>query len=156
MKIASILLFGFLSLLLSSCGTVKLKDGEACGDMGALGASCDHVFSPKGRTLRKADWDAIRVGQICMDSALFANWKSALIKFCNDTKRCTFEEKEAVLEIKEKLDELASEKGIERIINFDIVTSDLLYRHDVIERGHSKKVASLSKTKMGQLRKDIK
>ena len=107
MPSTTLLSFLTLSLLLSACGTVKLKDGEVCGDMGSLGATCDHTFTSKPRDLSKAEWDAFRVGQLCMNSSLFANWKASLIKFCNDTKRCTYEEEKAIERVGKKLDELS-------------------------------------------------
>lgn len=95
-----------LSFLLSSCGTVKLKDGQACGDMGRLGATCDNVFTDKPVDYDEKTWEQKRVGRISLTPALFANWKAALIKFCNDTKRCTFEEEQAVEEVGKRVDRL--------------------------------------------------
>lgn len=105
-------MLSFLSLLLlSACGTIKLKDGPVCGDMGPLGATCDNVFKDKPKDLDKPTWDKVRFGQLCMGSALFTNWKGALIKFCNDTKRCTFEEEEAVEQVGKKVDKINHRKG---------------------------------------------
>ena len=77
---------------LNNCSSVKLKNGEVCGDMDKYGATCNHTFTDETRDLNKEEWDKTRIGWVCMKSDLFANWKAALIKFCNDTKRCTYED----------------------------------------------------------------
>lgn len=105
-KSSKILSAILLSFLLTSCGTIKLKDGRVCGDMGRLGATCDNVFKDKPVDIAQPEWDRVRVGQLCMGSALFANWKGALIKFCNDTKRCTYEEEQAIETMGKKVERL--------------------------------------------------
>lgn len=95
-----------LSFLLSSCAQVKLKDGRVCGDMGSLGATCDNVFSDYPIDFDRNSWDRVRVGQLCMQADLFANWKAALIKFCNDTGRCTIEEVQAIQQVGKKIERL--------------------------------------------------
>ena len=79
--------------------------------MGSLGATCNNVFKDKPVDLDKAEWDRVRVGQLCMGSTLFANWKAALIKFCNDTRRCTIEEEEAIKSVGKKMEELNNRKN---------------------------------------------
>lgn len=95
-----------MAFALSACGTISLKDGQACGDMGRLGATCDNVFTDKPVDYDAAEWDRRRVGRISIPSALYANWKAALLKFCKDTGRCKIEEEEAIEEIGKKIDRL--------------------------------------------------
>jgi hypothetical protein len=99
-------------LFLISCGTISLKDGQVCGDMGRLGATCDNVFTDKPIDYSAEKWDELRIGRISITASMFANWKSALLKFCSDTGRCRVEEEEAIKEIGKKLDDL--NKKIER------------------------------------------
>jgi hypothetical protein len=42
----------------------------------------------------KPEWDKVRFGQICTASENFMHWKSTIEKFCSETDRCTYEEKE--------------------------------------------------------------
>jgi len=94
-------------LLLSACGTVKLKDGQACADLGPRGgATCDNVFTDKPIDHTPAEWDRLRIGRISIPASLYANWKKALLKFCKDTGRCKIEEEEAIEEMGKKLNRL--------------------------------------------------
>lgn len=89
----------FISLLLTSCGHVHLKDAEWCGDMGASGAACFHTFSAGARELLKDPWDAERFGMLCTKAQNFADWKASILQLCSQTKNCTHDEIEAVKKI---------------------------------------------------------
>ena len=83
-----------LSLL--ACGHVEINDHEVCGDKGSLGASCFHMLSTKSRRLTFKEWEQERFGQLCMKPDAYANFKAALLKLCEKTKRCSFEEVEQI------------------------------------------------------------
>lgn len=79
------------ALILSGCARVNLTDAEFCGDMGIEGAECFNLLSDQGRSLNKKEWDDERFGMICTQSETFTEWKSALIKLCNATRRCRYD-----------------------------------------------------------------
>lgn len=77
---------------LTSCAEVKIHDGEWCGDIGASGASCFHTISTSARDLTKEQWDLERFGWLCTSPQSFAEWKTALLKLCDYSDICTYEE----------------------------------------------------------------
>lgn len=79
-------------LISSGCGKVEIRDHEVCGDKGELGASCFHMLSDRSRKLTKGQWELERFGQLCMKAEAYANFKEALLKLCQKTGRCSFEE----------------------------------------------------------------
>lgn len=84
--------FMTLSILsLTSCTKVVIKDGEWCGDMGSLGASCFHTLSDDSRDIDKDSWDKERFGMVCTQSENFADWKANLLKLCKETKMCSMD-----------------------------------------------------------------
>lgn len=91
MKNSKKLLLILLSLSISSCAHVVIKDSEWCADNGDSGASCFHTLSEKSRDISKEEWDHERVGQICAKPDVFADLKSALLQLCLKNKRCSFE-----------------------------------------------------------------
>lgn len=91
-------------LTLSSCGRIKLKNSEWCGDMGELGASCFKTHSDESRDLSKEQWDQERFGQVCTQAENFTNMKTAIQKLCYLTKKCTFEEKKILKELESKIE----------------------------------------------------
>ena len=72
--------------------------------MGSLGASCFHTLSDDTRDLSKEEWDSLRFGMVCTEAENFAEWKAALLKFCESTKKCTFEVKKVVNQLQSKLE----------------------------------------------------
>lgn len=74
--------------------------------MGELGATCFHTLSDGMRELEKEQWDRERVGQLCTTSESFANWKAAILKLCEETKRCTYEEEKLLQEIDKRFQAL--------------------------------------------------
>lgn len=83
-------------LLLSSCGTVAIKDSEWCGDMGRDGAACFHTLTTASRDLSPPQWDYIRYGQLCTPASTFADWKAAIEKLCSVSGKCTYQMKQGV------------------------------------------------------------
>lgn len=85
-----------LACILSACGTIQIQDSEWCADLGDLGASCKTTLSGQLRRIEKADWDKERFGQVCTTSDTVANLKAAVLKLCNQTKRCTYEKRQMI------------------------------------------------------------
>ena len=100
-------------VLLNSCAKVEIHDGEFCGDMGDDGAICYHTLTPETREIMKADWDVERFGQICTSASTFADWKETIEKLCSSTKRCTYEQQQAVFQFFKNLDVL-TDKAIDK------------------------------------------
>lgn len=100
----SSLIFSFMA-----CGSVKIKDGEWCGDAGPMGAHCFHTLTDETRDISKEVWDEIaigpdhRFGMVCSEPDNFANWKAAILKFCSRTKMCSYEFKKKVNEFSERV-----------------------------------------------------
>lgn len=76
----------------ATCQRVVINDHEICGDKGELGASCFHMLSDESRKLSFDEWAEERFGQLCMKADAFANIKAALLKLCDQTRRCTWQE----------------------------------------------------------------
>lgn len=94
------------ALNLSSCSTVKVKDGEWCADADRFGASCFHTLSNSERDIPKEEWDKVRVGWLCTNSENFANWKEALLKLCKMAgKRCRYDVKRQIMSFHNKVEE---------------------------------------------------
>jgi len=80
----------------ASCPKVKIRDHEICGDKGAMGAKCFHTLSAQTRTLDLEQWDDERFGQLCMKADAYANLKAALLKLCDSSRRCSWEQVKAI------------------------------------------------------------
>lgn len=96
------ILFAFVLL---GCEKVQIKDAEVCGDAGEYGATCFHTQNDQERKLTKEEWDKERFGKLCTDAENYANWKEAMLKLCNRTKRCTYEEQLYIEAFGRKVDE---------------------------------------------------
>lgn len=92
-----------LSLSASTCSRIVINDHEICGDKGSLGASCFHMLSDGHRYLDFDSWAQERLGQLCLKAEAFANFKEALLKLCEQTKRCTWEEIQNINALSEKV-----------------------------------------------------
>lgn len=88
---ALLTLFAF-ALSGASCPRVEIADHELCGDKGTLGASCFHTLSDETRKLDFQEWEFQRFGQICMKAEAWANFKAALLKLCESSGRCTWQQ----------------------------------------------------------------
>lgn len=78
-------------LILTSCGSVKIKDSEWCGDLGEYGATCITMLSNHQRELDKVSWDEERFGMICGKAEAFGDLKGAIQKLCYKNKKCEYE-----------------------------------------------------------------
>lgn len=76
----------------ATCQRVTILDHEVCGDKGELGASCFHMLSDEKRKLSFEEWEVERFGQLCMKADAYANIKAALLKLCESSQRCTWQE----------------------------------------------------------------
>ncbi len=89
---AALLILSAFVLSGATCNRVVVSDNEICGDKGELGASCFYMLSDRSRKLSFDDWASERFGQLCMKADAFANLKASLLKLCEETGRCTWEE----------------------------------------------------------------
>jgi len=88
-------LFAF-ALSGAGCARVLITDHELCGDKGELGASCFHILSDESRKIGFEEWEAERFGQICLKADAWANLKAALLKLCDSSGRCSWQEIQAL------------------------------------------------------------
>jgi hypothetical protein len=83
--------------MLVSCGTVRIKNQEWCGDMGPLGASCFNTLNDKTRDIEKEAWDEERFGMVCGKAAVFADTKRTILQLCETSKKCVYDEPKNVV-----------------------------------------------------------
>lgn len=100
---ALMILFAFA---LSGCSTVEIKDHEVCSDKGELGARCGYMLSDRTRVLDFYQWQDERIGQLCLRSDGFGNLKAALLKLCDSTQRCKWEELQKIRTILERIEDV--------------------------------------------------
>lgn len=93
-KVCAIL---FLCALLVSCGRVKIKDKEVCGDLGTDGADCFHTLKDTQRYIPKLEWDELRFGWLCMSPESFAQMKTEILQLCETSGKCNYEKVEKLL-----------------------------------------------------------
>jgi len=93
-KLVKLLTLSFIGQVVTSCGTVEIKDGEACADFGVNGAHCNWLFHDEPRELTFEQWDRERFGMICTKSANFKDWQADIQKLCAISKRCSKKELE--------------------------------------------------------------
>ncbi len=105
---AYLILFAFV-FSGATCQRVVINDHELCGDKGELGASCFHLLSDEKRKLDFDAWAALRFGQICMEADAYANFKAALLKLCDQTGRCTWQEIKDIKNIGKKVSSFKKE-----------------------------------------------
>lgn len=101
-----------LKLSFSGCGSIPVYDHELCGDKGELGASCFRLLSDGSRKLDFEAWQDERFGQICMTAEAFANLKTALLKLCDQTKRCDWQQVEAIKDFGKRVNNFKKEKKV--------------------------------------------
>lgn len=99
---SKLIYISLLACALSGC-TVLIHDAEFCGDAGPLGASCFHLLTDDARDIAKPQWDTERFGMICTSGDNFANWKAELLKLCDGDKNCTFEMKNKIASVSDKV-----------------------------------------------------
>lgn len=71
--------------------------------MGALGAKCFHTFSDEQRSIPADEWDDERFGMVCGKADAFADMKSALLRLCKISGRCTYEDVQTIRQFGAKL-----------------------------------------------------
>lgn len=71
--------------------------------MGALGAQCFHTLSDDERYIPFEQWEDERFGMVCGKADAFADMKSAILKLCKISGRCTYDEVQAVKKFGMKL-----------------------------------------------------
>lgn len=76
---------------LVSCGNVRVKNQEWCGDMGELGADCFNTHNSNTRSPTKEQWDEERFGMVCTTAKTFADIKATILKLCKGYKKCIFD-----------------------------------------------------------------
>ena len=96
----------------ATCSRVVIQDHEICGDKGELGASCFRMLSNSKRTLDFYEWEQERFGQLCMKADAYANFKAALLKLCESSKRCTWQEVEDIKNLGRKVSAFKREAGL--------------------------------------------
>ena len=84
---------------------MKIKDIEGCGDLGPVGAHCNHLFSDKPRDINKLDWDNEREGMICFSATGMGEIKKAILKLC-EIQKCTYEQVQEIKKVSAKLDSI--------------------------------------------------
>lgn len=85
-----------LTLSLVSCSTVKIRDYVMYGDKGIHGATGVHTLCPLEKCppelLNKTEWDAKRIGMICMNFDVIAEIQANIDKLCaRNPKTCEYE-----------------------------------------------------------------
>lgn len=92
---------------MASCRRVEIQNGMIYVDAGEFGSVGREVLTDRNKVrLTKEQWDITRVGLMCTESDLIANWKIAILRFCDETKRCDFQFVEEVQKVGRRLDEL--------------------------------------------------
>lgn len=100
---------------ISSCAKVKITDREFCADMGREGASCFTTLTGTQRTISLSEWRDERFGMVCSSTETFREWKSAILKLCNMSKRCRYSTKKKIKSFGKNIEEIeikVNESGI--------------------------------------------
>jgi len=92
----ALMLLCILTLSGASCPKVKIYDHEICGDKGELGARCKYMISDGAHNLDYDQWEEARFGQMCMQPDAYSNLTAALLKLCNSSRRCSWQEKKDI------------------------------------------------------------
>ena len=101
-----------MCLLTTSCAGLKISDTEWCGDEGPIGASCFHTNTTATRDVSKTEWDLERFGMICGKASAFAELKDDLLKLCNETRSCTYEQLKMLRQLGENLSLISGENHV--------------------------------------------
>jgi hypothetical protein len=80
----------------SGCSHVEIKDSEWCGDLGDDGAICFHTLTSDTRDIQKSYWDTERIGMVCTQSDIFAEWKAVIEKLCDKAKACDYQSRTVI------------------------------------------------------------
>lgn len=93
----------------ASCPKVPIYDHEICGDKGELGARCRYWLSDGLRNLPLEQWDEERFGQMCMKPDAYSNITAALLKLCESSGRCSWQEKQDLKNLEKKISKFKKE-----------------------------------------------
>lgn len=116
-----LLLTLLLTVIVSACSHVTVKDKEVCADMGPYGAHCAHTYIEDKRDIPKADWDVERVGWMCTLSDDFSDTEDSIDELCRITEKCDYETKEKIKKFKEHMKPLVDEaQGIRSFLLQDV------------------------------------
>jgi hypothetical protein len=87
----SIGLFISTALLgLSGCGSVEIRDFEACADFGE-DAHCARFLDDETRDISPEEWQEMRVGRVSISAEDFAEIKAEIEQLCSAHK-CKYED----------------------------------------------------------------
>lgn len=106
------LCLGTVLLLLSSCGSVQVKDAEVCTPLGIFGAHCKHTLTTQSRDLTTEEWASMSFGQVCTADPqdklgqTFSDIKETIEKLCSKCNCCTYESKKKIDEALSKIQRL--------------------------------------------------
>lgn len=84
MRISKLLIA--LSVILTSCAKIEIKDIPIRWDMGPEGAYESHLISDTEAVIPKAQWDAERPGYACLSEDDFGWLKATILKACGELK----------------------------------------------------------------------
>lgn len=67
------------------------------GDLGKFGAMKAHTLFTEIKPVRvpQPEWDALRIGMTCTDTANIADMQAVIDKMCAKTKKCDYEQMQA-------------------------------------------------------------
>ncbi len=86
---------------------VTIHDHIVIADKGDLGGFLIHTLTPATKQLEKPEWDAMRVGMVCMSAKDFGEEKSDLEKLCSwNNSQCTVDQTEQVKATIARLDRI--------------------------------------------------
>lgn len=101
-----------LSLSISGCPSVEIKDSEWCGSLASKGAACFHTLTEESRVMNLQQfaewWNDLKDPKICSTAAVFADIKADLEELCSFNNVCTYEQKQQIANISAKLDKVLS------------------------------------------------
>jgi len=60
----------------------------------------------------KEAWEKERFGKLCTSPEAFGNLKAAILKLCDETQRCTFEQMEVLKTLSRKIERIELETKV--------------------------------------------
>jgi len=128
-----------LSVLLTACSSIIIKDELGCADIGSQGATCAHLFSPDTKDIPKPEWDDIRFGQICFSSDAVGDFKQEIESLCSECNCCDYPtlqstEKKITIESLQEENSRVTKQNIELIRAIKSVVEKMDYFTKVIKR----------------------
>lgn len=95
-KILSRIALALSTLSLFACSTIKVRDYVMYGDKGIHGATGVHSLCPLEKCppelLNKTQWDARRLGMVCVDAVVMAEIQANVDKLCaKNPRQCEYE-----------------------------------------------------------------